>query len=260
VAHSKQLDRDVKLERKTVSMFLQGREIKPYRVLPSGKIVIIPYQVNNGRTELVAEKEMRENFPKTFAYLLENKTYLENRERGRMRGADWYAYIYPKNIDVMQTSKILVPDIAAHASFALDEAGKYAFTSGYGITLRSSVEESPKFILCLLNSKVLDFYLKNISTTMRGGFFRYFTQFIEQLPIRRINFSDPADKDLHDRIVKLVDQMLSLHKQLAMAKIPDEKTRLQRQIDATDHQIDRLVYELYGLTDRDIQIVEDRTK
>ena len=73
---------------------------------------------------------MRKTFPKTFAYLLENKTYLENRERGRMRGADWYAYIYPKNIEVMQTSKILVPDIADHASFALDETGEFAFTSG----------------------------------------------------------------------------------------------------------------------------------
>jgi hypothetical protein len=77
------------------------------------------YKVKNGRTELIDEKEMRENFPKTFGYLLENKTYLENRERGRMRGADWYAYIYPKNIDVMQSSKILVPDIADHASFSV---------------------------------------------------------------------------------------------------------------------------------------------
>jgi preprotein translocase subunit SecY len=40
------------------------------------------------------------------------------------------------------------------------------------------VKESPKYILALLNSSVLDFYLKRISTTMRGGFFRYFTQFI----------------------------------------------------------------------------------
>ena len=260
VAHSKQLDRDVKLERKTVSLFLQGREIKPYQILPSGKVVIIPYQVENGRSKLIAEKEMREGYPKTFAYLLENKTYLENRERGRMRGPNWYAYIYPKNIEVMKTSKILVPDIADHASFALDETGEYAFTSGYGIILKSSVAESAKYILGLLNSKALDFYLKSISTTMRGGFFRYFTQFIEQLPIRTINFSDPTDKASHDKMVELVERMLSLHKELAAARTPDEKTRLQRQIDAIDHQIDQLVYELYGLTEKEIQIVEEGVK
>jgi hypothetical protein len=59
-----------------------------------------------------------------------------------------------------------------------------------------------------------------------------------------------------DSVAKLVERMLDLHKQLAAAKIPAEKTRIQRQIDATDHQIDKLVYELYGLTEEEIRIVE----
>ncbi|MDI6807550.1 MAG: Eco57I restriction-modification methylase domain-containing protein [Candidatus Eisenbacteria bacterium] len=255
-AHSKQLKREVQLERKAVSLFLQGREIKPYRILPSGKVVIIPYRIENGRANLIPEKEMREQFQKTFAYLLENKPYLENRERGRMRGSSWYAYVYPKNIDVMGTSKILVPDIADSASFALDETGEYAFTSGYGITLKHNVAESSKYVLGLLNSQILDFYLKSISTTMRGGFFRYFTQFIEQLPIRTMNFTDPADKARHDRMVALVEQMLALHKQLAVAKTEHERDALQRQTNATDRQIDALVYELYGLTEEEIRTVE----
>jgi hypothetical protein len=60
-------------------------------------------------------------------------------------------------------------------------------------------------------------------------------------------------------MVVLVEQMLTLHKQSAATKTPDDKTRLQRQIDTTDHQIDQLVYELYGLTEKEIQIVEGRT-
>ena len=255
-AQSKQLDRKVKVERRAVSLFLQGREIKPYRVLPSGKVVIIPYRVENGEPRLIGDKEMKEEFPRTFAYLQENKTYLEGRERGRMRGTNWYAYIYPKNIEVMATPKILVPDIADRASFALDESGEYAFTSGYGITMKREVAESPKYILGLLNSTLLDFYLKNISTTMRGGFFRYFTQFVEQLPIRRIDFADRIDKGCHDKMVSLVERMLDHYKQLAAAKNPNDKTRLQREIDATDRQIDQLVYELYGLTEAEIKIVE----
>jgi hypothetical protein len=45
----------------------------------------------------------------------------------------------------------------------------------------------------------------------------------------------------------------TLHQQLAAA---NEKTMLQRQIEATDHEIDRLVYELYDLTVDEIKIVE----
>jgi predicted nucleic acid-binding Zn-ribbon protein len=51
-------------------------------------------------------------------------------------------------------------------------------------------------------------------------------------------------------------RMLTLHKQLGEVKTDHEKTLLERQIEATDKQIDALVYELYGLTEEEIRIVE----
>ena len=111
---------------------------------------------------------------------------------------------------------------------SLDENGEYTFTSGYGITLKSNVSESPTYILGLLNSNVLDFYLKKVSTTMRGGFFRYFTQFMLQLPIRTINFADTADKARHDKMVALVTQMLDLHKRLAATQTAADREMIQR--------------------------------
>ena len=57
-------------------------------------------------------------------------------------------------------------------------------------------------------------------------------------------------------MVNLVQTMLDLHKRLAAAKTAHEKTMLQRRITATDHQIDQLVYDLYGLTADEIRIVE----
>ena len=56
------------------------------------------------------------------------------------------------------------------------------------------------------------------------------------------------------------NKQLDLHKHLAAAKTPTDKTAIQRQIDATDRQIDRLVYELYDLTDDEIRIVEEATR
>lgn len=79
--------------------------------------------------------------------------------------------------------------------------------------------------------------------------------YISQLPIRVINFDDPADVKRHEQMVALVERMLELHKQLASARLPQEKELLERQIGATDGQIDRLVYELYGLTEEEIRIV-----
>ena len=59
-------------------------------------------------------------------------------------------------------------------------------------------------------------------------------------------------------MVKLVDSMLSMHKQLGSAKSAAKKAVIQRQIDATNREIDRLVYALYGLTKDDIAIVEGK--
>ena len=79
---------------------------------------------------------------------------------------------------------------------------------------------------------------------------------VEQLPIRAIDFSNPAEKSQHDKMVLLVEKMLEAHKRLAKAKTPQEKESLERQIQETDSSIDSLVYELYGLNEEEIKIIE----
>jgi len=93
---------------------------------------------------------------------------------------------------------------------------------------------------------------------MRGGYYSYESRYIRHLPIRSIDLSNSEDVALHDRMLQLVNQMLTLNEQLAIAKMSQEKTPIQRQIDATDRQIDQLVYELYGLTEEEIRIVEGK--
>jgi hypothetical protein len=66
----------------------------------------------------------------------------------------------------------------------------------------------------------------------------------------------------HDRmveLVELVERMLELHERLVGARIERERTVIGAQISATDRQIDRLVYELYRLTEDEIRIVEEAT-
>ena len=78
---------------------------------------------------------------------------------------------------------------------------------------------------------------------------------MKRFTVPTVTFSHKASKTRHDRMVSLVDQMLSLNKKLPEVKTDHEKTALQRQIDAVDRQIDQLVYELYGLTEEEIELV-----
>jgi hypothetical protein len=56
--------------------------------------------------------------------------------------------------------------------------------------------------------------------------------------------------------VRLVEQLLALHKARPSARTPHEQTVLAAQIAATDRQLDRLVYALYGLSEEEIRVVE----
>jgi hypothetical protein len=96
-----------------------------------------------------------------------------------------------------------------------------------------------------------------MTTNFHGGYFAANKQYIEKLPIRPIDFSDKQDAARHDRMVSLVTRMLDLNKKAADASLPADKEMYKRQIDATDREIDGLVYELYGLTDEEIKIVEN---
>jgi hypothetical protein len=78
--------------------------------------------------------------------------------------------------------------------------------------------------------------------------------------VRTINSSDPIDKVRNARIGAHVTQILDLNKRLQDARLEPEKTLLSRQIEATDAAIDKLVYELYGLTEEEIGVVEGAGK
>jgi adenine-specific DNA-methyltransferase len=204
---SASLNRIVMIERAATRPFLQGREIKPYAIRPSAKVVIIPYSFEEERIRLSSARSLKAQHPRAFAYLEENRERLENREDGKMRGIKWYGFVYPKNLEVMVLPKLLVPDIADRASFALDYRGLYAFTSGYGITLKSAADVSLKYVLAIANSLAATFYWRHISTPLRGGFYRYFTQFISQLPI------PTASGSQQELICLLTDYLLCLHGQ-----------------------------------------------
>ena len=114
------------------------------------------------------------------------------------------------------------------------------------------------YLLGLLNSKLISWYFLALhSVGRRDDFPKVVLKQTRELPFRKIDFSNSSDVRRHDRVVELVERILALHKQLVVAQISQEKTIIQRQIEATDRQIDQLVYELYGLTEEETKLVEE---
>jgi len=253
VGYSKSLGREVKVESAAVKPFLKGREIRKYCFPSATTVLICPYDIQEDQFQLLTEKELSSKYPHAYSYLKENKQKLTEREGGKMKGDRWYAYGYPKSMTLFQRTKLIVPDYNNSAAFTFDEA-RHFYKTGYGIILKK--EFSYLYVLGLLNSKLLFKYLLLTGTKLRGGYVRFWTQFIKGLPIKVANTK--AEKEAEEKICELVKKILDLNKK---KQTTDDKSKielLEREAKVYEEKIDRLVYELYGLTEEEIKIVEAR--
>jgi len=107
------------------------------------------------------------------------------------------------------------------------------------------------FILGLLNSKLTDFYYYQINPERGEVLAQVKKQHIEQLPI-------PAtvSEKQQSEIIKHVDQLLQLNKEFQTATLPNQKEQIQAKIGYCEDKINEIIYELYGLTEDEITIVE----
>jgi hypothetical protein len=145
----------------------------------------------------------------------------------------------------------MLPYMITTLSAFYDEDDAYfvnVTTGGFGLRLRDN-QSHLKYITALLNTQLLDWFLKKVSTTFHGGYFAANKQFLAQLPIRLIDFTDPGDRAEHDALVALVDRILKAKRSDGAADTA-----------ALEREIDERVYRLYGLTAEEIRIVEENGK
>ena len=121
--------------------------------------------------------------------------------------------------------------------------------------IESSIHIS--YVLGLVNSKLISFYHLNTSANaFKESFPKLLLKDIEGFPLPKLDLLKTGDKKIQDDLGMLVDKMLDLHKQLAKTNFDSEREPIERQIKATDKNIDQLVYQLYGLTEEEIKVVE----
>ncbi|MEA2051388.1 MAG: TaqI-like C-terminal specificity domain-containing protein, partial [Euryarchaeota archaeon] len=113
------------------------------------------------------------------------------------------------------------------------------------------------YLLGLLNSKLISWWYHGLIPEKGRVFAEVKVVNLKKLPIRTIDFSNPVEKAQHDKLVALVENMLELKKKHHEAKMDQDKELYEQPIKLVDAQIDRLVYDLYGLTEEEIRIVEE---
>lgn len=233
--------------------FLAGRDVKRY-VPPKAEkfLILIPRGWTTARygTKHDAWESFLRDYPAIASHLqpfaqAAHKRYDKGEYWWELRTCDYYGEF--------EKPKIIVPAIVQKASYCYDSQCHYSNDK------TSIIASDDLYLLGILNSPIPDIILRSIASTKQGGYYEYKPMYITQLPIPSTMRLGAKGKSRHDKMVSLVQRMLDLHKQLQSAKTEHERGVLERQITATDNEIDHLVYELYDLTPDEIAIVEEST-
>ena len=155
----------------------------------------------------------------------------------------------------MSKPKILYQVLSNTGSFTLDEKGEFYFVGvgnagGYAITTENNDINELKYLLGILNSNITTFFISKVASCFRGGYYSFGKHSFEHFPL-------PSEELYDKQLIGLVNEMLKLHKELQKTNTPSERQMLQKQIEHADKKINELVYELYDLTEEEIQIIED---
>jgi len=177
------------LEKGILIKVLRGRNIDPWVIKGSFDYAIYPYKLKDGETVLLNPEELRK-FPNAYDYLVKNKEGLLARKDSRRQvseNKEWYELIRKGRLDIFKSEKIVTPALTKHNSFALDEEGCAFLTGGAGVFAIKQEEFDNQYLLALLNSRLVEYFLHAISTKKQGGYYSYLNTFLAQIPVIQLS-------------------------------------------------------------------------
>lgn len=290
------------IEKGLVRKVIKGNNISRYLLPKNDYFIIYPYKIVNGKQNIINEDDFSINYPKTYNYLSKYKDFLIELRIKYKTNIDWFGFHRPREMRFLESKKIITTHASIKPNFTFSE-NEFFNQNVYGIEINE--DQNVKYFLCLLNSNITNFVIKNISSMINGGYYLYKSDYLNQIPIKITENQQP--------FIEKADQMLSLNKELqelsakfqrnlqrefsletlskklqnwyelsfaeflkelAKAKLnltlsqkaewedyflaeQQKAISIKSQIDQTDKEIDQMVYELYGLTEEEIEIVEN---
>ena len=218
--------------------WLRGRNLKRWQTEPSGKFVINIQNGGNhpwpwtGAEETEAEKLFAKRYPAIYRHL---QPFREKLEKRSDQGEFFWELRACAYDSAFMNQKIVISAMRNDFYSFLDVGKAY---SNDKTNILTCDEDNTIQLLCILNSKASLFFLKRICPKCKGNTFEFKIKYLKQLPIPvNINAATKQFLQEYNKIENLV--------------------KLDADITAQERKIDELVYDLYGLTTEERDIIEN---
>ncbi|MPB21393.1 class I SAM-dependent DNA methyltransferase [Campylobacter coli] len=229
---------------KLIRKMLRGRDIKRYSYEWAGLWVI---NTHNGYKDFEGNKILPidiNEYPALKVYFDEIGKNHKGKGKGLFdrddKGITPYNLRNCAYLEEFEKEKIVWAEMTNSPSFIYENNNFFINQTCYFLNYKDN-----KYLLGILNSNLIYSYMKNISSSLGEGAFRWIKQYIEKLPIPKIN---SKNKNIANELVNSVDEILK-------AKEQDKNANTQE----LESKINSLVYKLYNLTEDEIKIIEGKS-
>jgi hypothetical protein len=215
IGFSKELNKEVVLEKNIMKPILKGEDINRYKPLSTDLYIIYPHFLDeNHKTKPYEEEEFKNKFPLVYEYLFNFKDELISKKiKYKTNPKYWYSLHRAREISIFENPKIITSYMGISGNMTFDTNEYYHNTKGYSLQKKGDVKEDYKFYLSLLNSSIFWTYIQNTSAEFRGGYFTFTTKQIEPFPLPKLE-----NLEQQEPFIQKADLMLNLNKQLQTAK------------------------------------------
>lgn len=241
--------------------------------------IIFPYQISNNKAVLFTESKLKSEFPLCYQYLHDNiegllerkvqnkkirQHYKEAQEKGEESKVKWYQFGRSQSLTRFhKTPKLVWSVMKQNSPYAIDY-NDTQFTGGgngpyYALINRVEFPQYSLFyFMGILSHPLFENMVKAGASEFIGAYYSHGKQFIENIPIRQIDFDNPTEKRLYDSIIKSVKSLIDSKIQFRSAAYGSKRTVLQRKIDLLFDKLIQNINQLYGISDDEFnQVVND---
>ncbi len=159
-----------------------------------------------------------------------------------------------KDRSIYENEKLLIRRIGHEIIAVYDNQHYYNVCDVYNVLAVGST--NLKYILGILNSKLMSFYMNVKFKNSKKLFPKIPIAYLEQLPIKVLDLNNKQQKQQYEQLIMLVEKLMDLQQKITAARVPQDKVLLGRVLEATENQLDNLIYQLYQLSPEEIAMIE----
>jgi hypothetical protein len=239
---------------------LKDQRFKGFDQPEANAQMIFPYKIVDEKAVVLDESEFQSQFPKCWEYLIKFKERLEARSIVG-KNPKWYQFGRSQGLTKFHDKdKLIWPVLSLTPNYGYDTKNIFFTGGGNGpyYSFLSGDHYSIFYILGIISHPAIEAMVKAYASHFGGGYYSHGKQFIQNLPIKTIDFSKSEEVDVYNQIIDHVQRIIELRGELIGTRVPSEKEVLNRRLKHQEGKLIGIVCLLYGITELEMEVVRGK--